>query len=288
MEIANIKRFAEAYNDLRTYFNRIEPYEVRQVSLFPVVTGPYTSRIKKSFSADDWDIPCDSEAFRELYDCFIEALSNAVLEYSQQTVQVMLESYFSKSTNAFTNNHDNVFANSLSDIFKNNREDLIEIIELFNEATNKIHKLINGPKTEEAYGIVFLGSYDSFREEAIQKRLQRGLETKQVSANESAHKLSEKENRQGDITNYLNLDDNKKKEWIHQGMQYDTVKELAKFIAQSYADKILCKIPSKKGGGLWNLAKTAFQIEDTGTNRKTIENEFKLVYNPPLIPNKFK
>lgn len=60
------------------------------------------------------------------------------------------------------------------------------------------------------------------------------------------------------------------------------------FIAQSYTDKILRKIPSKKGGGLWNLVKDAFQIEDTNTNRKTIENEFKLVYNPPLIPNKFK
>lgn len=181
MEITNIKRFAEAYKDLRAYFNKIEPYEIRQASLFPKVTGPYMSRVKKTFNADVWDIPYNSEAFKKLYDGFIEELSDTVLKYSQQTVRVMLESYFSKSANMFTNNLDNTFANSLSDIFKNNREDLIEVIELFNEATRMIDILINGPETEEGYGITFFGPYDSFKQKALDK----------ASAKESANKFSE-------------------------------------------------------------------------------------------------
>jgi len=188
MEIANIKGFAEAYNDLRTYFNRIEPYEVRQISMFPVVTGPYTSRIKKSFKADAWDIPCNSETFGKLYDGFIEELSNAVLEYSQQTVQVMLESYFSNSTDAFSN--DDVFVNSLGDIFKNDREDLIELIELFYKTRKQINNLITDSGAGY-YGLI--GYYDSFREEAMKKRLQKGNETKKASTNESVHKSSEDE-----------------------------------------------------------------------------------------------
>lgn len=121
------------------------------------------------------------------------------------------------------------------------------------------------------------------KDETVRTELKKESDTKDDNI-----KQTEKENKQEDITTYLNLGDDKKKEWIHQGMQCDTVKELAKFIAQSYTNEILRKIPSKKGGGLWNLAKTAFQIEDTGTNRKTIENEFKLAYRPPQRLNKFK
>ena len=109
-----------------------------------------------------------------------------------------------------------------------------------------------------------------------------------LTVGKDASEATKKDREQEDITTYLNLDSNQKEEWLCKGMQYDTVKELATFIAQSYTEKILCKIPSKKGGGLWNLAKAAFQIEDTATNRKTIENEFNLAYKPPQIPNKFK
>lgn len=123
-----------------------------------------------------------------------------------------------------------------------------------------------------------------------EKALMAGGEEKQTpqTQDKDANKTEKKERKQECITDYLSLDDNRKKEWLCQGMRCSTVKELAMFIAQSYTDKILCKIPSKKGGGLWNLAKAAFQIEDTATNRKTIENKFNLAYRPPIIPDKFK
>lgn len=128
------------------------------------------------------------------------------------------------------------------------------------------------------------GDYNDFR---AKKYAEKSTPEKEETP-EDASEATKKDREQEDITTYLNLDSNQKKKWLYQGMQCDTVKELAKFIAQSYTEKILCKIPSKKGGGLWNLAKAAFQIEDTATNRKTIENEFNLAYKPPLIPNKFK
>lgn len=77
--------------------------------------------------------------------------------------------------------------------------------------------------------------------------------------------------RQENITDYLNLNNEEEKiKWIEQGKKCETVKELAIFIAQSYTNRILRKIPSKRGGGLWNLAKDTFHIEDTCTNRKLI------------------
>lgn len=60
------------------------------------------------------------------------------------------------------------------------------------------------------------------------------------------------------------------------------------FVTQSYTNRILRKIPSKRGGGLWNLAKDTFHIEDTCTNRKLIERQFNLAYNPVPKHDKFK
>ncbi|OUP35320.1 hypothetical protein B5F24_04940 [Bacteroides clarus] len=95
--------------------------------------------------------------------------------------------------------------------------------------------------------------------------------------------------RQENITDYLNLNDEEEKiGWVEKGKKCETVKELAIFIAQSYTDKILRKIPSKRGGGLWNLAKDTFHIEDTCTNRKLIEKQFNLAYNPVPKHDKFK
>lgn len=95
--------------------------------------------------------------------------------------------------------------------------------------------------------------------------------------------------RQENITDYLNLNDEEEKiKWIEQGKKCETVKELAIFIAQSYTNKILRKIPSRKGGGLWNLARAAFNIENTCTNRKLIEKHFNLAYNPIPTYDKFK
>lgn len=61
-----------------------------------------------------------------------------------------------------------VFKGSLSDVFKFDREDLIELIESFNEATKLLYNLINDPETVYSYGLI--GYYDSFKEEARKKR----------------------------------------------------------------------------------------------------------------------
>ena len=45
MEITNIKRFSEVYNNLREYFNRVEPYTYQQESLFPQIAGPLAIKI---------------------------------------------------------------------------------------------------------------------------------------------------------------------------------------------------------------------------------------------------
>lgn len=171
MEITNIKRFSEVYNNLREYFNRVEPYTYQQESLFPQIAGPLA--IKKGFNASDWDIPCSSSTFKNLYDSFIDELSNAVLGYSQNTVVTMLKVHF-VSINY-------VFKGSLSDVFKFDREDLIELIESFNEATKLLYNLINDPETVYSYGLI--GYYDSFKEEARKKREKRILEAqvKEVS-----------------------------------------------------------------------------------------------------------
>ena len=144
------------------------------------------------------------------------------------------------------------------------------------------------------------GDYNDFRDDRFcnydikdeYKRPINFIDTKEQtesSKKQDKKTINKKEQTEKDsITNYLNLNDEEKEQWLYQGRQYDTVQELAKFIAQSYTNDILRKVPPKRGGGLWNLARDAFQIENTETNRKTIENEFKLVYNPPIIPYKFK
>ena len=162
MKITSIKRFSEAYNNLREYFNKIEACTYRQESLFPQVTGPYTMCIKKEFNASDWDIPCSSSTFKSLYDSFIDELSYAVLDYSQNTVIAMLKVYFGSAQP--------VFKYGVDDVFKYGREDLVELIELYNEATNQINDLIYGTATEEGFGMTFLGSYDSFKKCAREKR----------------------------------------------------------------------------------------------------------------------
>ncbi|MCS2480493.1 hypothetical protein DXB21_22605 [Bacteroides faecis] len=161
MEITNIKRFSEVYNNLREYFNRVEPYTYQQESLFPQIAGPLA--IKKGFNASDWDIPCSSSTFKNLYDSFIDELSNAVLDYSQNTVVTMLKVHF-VSINY-------VFKGSLSDVFKFDREDLIELIESFNEATKLLYNFINDSETAHDYGLI--GYYDSFKEESMKNREKR-------------------------------------------------------------------------------------------------------------------
>lgn len=118
------------------------------------------------------------------------------------------------------------------------------------------------------------GNYNDFRAKKY-------LSKPRMSKTPSPEELIENGSEQEDITLYLNLDDEKKKEWINQGKLCDTVRELAVFIAQSYTDGILHKVPSNNGGGLWNLSRKAFNIENTNTNRRTIENEFRKAYNPP-------
>lgn len=125
------------------------------------------------------------------------------------------------------------------------------------------------------------GDYNDFRAKKYARK-------SDMSETPTSKGVIKKDSKQECITDYLNLKDDKKCEWVSEGEKCDTVKELAKFIAQSYTAKILQKPAQKRGGGLWNLVRKAFHIEDTDTNRKTIENEFNLVYNPPLIPSKFK
>ncbi|WP_303206916.1 hypothetical protein [Bacteroides oleiciplenus] len=161
MEITNIKRFSEVYNNLREYFNRIEPYTYQQESLFPQIAGPLT--IKKGFNASDWDIPCSSSTFKNLYGSFVDELGNAVLDYSQSTVITMLKVHF-VSVNY-------VFKGSLNDVFKFDREDLIELIESFNEVTKLLYNLINDSETAHDYGLI--GYYDSFKEESRKNREKR-------------------------------------------------------------------------------------------------------------------
>ncbi len=161
MKIINIKRFSEAYYSLKEYFNRVEPYEYQQKSLFPQITDPLT--IRKGFNADDWDLPYSCGTFKSLYDSFIEELDNAVLDYSQIIVLTMLKVHFS--------NLKKVFEYSLDDVFEFDREDLIELIELFNKSTTLICNLRNDSRTTYEYGVI--GYYDSYKEEAMKRREKR-------------------------------------------------------------------------------------------------------------------
>lgn len=203
MEITNIKRFSEAYNNLREYLNKIEPCTYQQKSLFSQMPGSLT--IRKGFNANDWGVPYNYDKFKNLYDSFIDELSNTILDYSQSTVMAMLKAHFV--------NVRFVFADSLNDVFKFDREDLIELIESFNEATKLLYNLINDPETVYSYGLI--GYYDSFKEEARKKREKRILEaqvkevsyadedvekhllriheTSKVIANELAHKFFDDE-----------------------------------------------------------------------------------------------
>jgi len=171
MEITNIKHFSEAYNNLREYLNKIEPCTYQQKSLFSQIPGSLT--IRKGFNANDWGVPYNYDTFKNLYDSFIDELSNTILDYSQSTVMAMLKAHFV--------NVRFVFADSLNDVFKFDREDLIELIELFNEVTKLLYNLINDSETAHDYGLK--GYYDSFKEESRKNREKRisGMQVKEGS-----------------------------------------------------------------------------------------------------------
>jgi len=211
----------------------------------------------------------------------LELLKNRLLEFDEANRIVYAQHFCRDLDSLLYSTFDNIY--SLEDIgwekyyFMNSIKNYVtSAFEVFANSNIDLLPIIKqGSDFENVFG-----NYNDFR---AKRYLSKPIMDKILPP----EKLIKNSNEQEDITLYLNLDDEKKEEWINQGKLCDTVKELAVFIAQSYADGILHKVPSNNGGGLWNLSRKAFNIENTNTNRRTIENEFRKAYNPPPKFTKF-
>lgn len=73
------------------------------------------------------------------------------------------------------------------------------------------------------------------------------------------------------ILNYLRLEETEKEKWIKEIKDCTNYEELAQKINRDAKNKILVKVPSRKGGGLCNLLKAVgLQFEMTETAKKRI------------------
>lgn len=79
------------------------------------------------------------------------------------------------------------------------------------------------------------------------------------------------------LLDYINMDDKDKYEWLLKAKSKTNYQELANFLGEEIANGNLKSPPSKKGGGLFNLACLVFPVLDSNNNtqKNAINNAVK-------------